>query len=722
MRPLRLEIEGFTCYREKQVIDFSRLHLFAIAGPTGAGKSSILDAITYALYGQIHRLGKQNLNEFISLGATKAHVLFEFAHSGKHYRTVRTLSRSGARKAQLEEITPGRERTIADSVTGVTTELRTLLSIDYDSFTQSVLLPQGEFARFLKSDPKDQREILRNLLRLNIYEEMRKLAAARHAELENKLGMIEAQLGMIPNATREVLQLKQAEAQRTAAAAEKQSQLSDQLQQELAIAEATWTLLKERTQKQADLDRLNQQQPLLGSLRAKLDRSQLAAQFLPALEQHQSAQLTFAKVTPLIAALAAQLHSIHTHAVTQAEKTTVALAQAQEAFDAAQTHNAAHQLRAHLHTGEDCPVCGQTITKLPVAAPPPDLQQAKTNLQSAQQRHTEAQRLLTSAQNAIDSIAPTPSTASATITDPTPLRRQYNQHLSDRHNAESTLQTVAAQLVASPFAGPAAARQELLTSAQKSNYEATLNDHQKNTIAVESRLAELNTQLAATTLTEAALLQLRQSARDAKTNTQTLTNALGRLESELANLAANIQKAETLRAELTTTRSTHHTFKLLANDLKSSNFQSFLLEGAFQKLVAGASIRLRNLNPRYELSFQESKFQVIDHDNAAQPRSADTLSGGETFLASLSLALELSDQLQQAAGAIHLDSLFIDEGFGTLDPETLATVADAIESLSRGNRMVGVITHVSELHRRLPRLEVQPSPQGSRVTFVEEDA
>ena len=60
MRPVRLEIQGFTCYREKQEIDFSHLGLFAISGPTGAGKSSILDAIAFALYGTIPRMGGQN--------------------------------------------------------------------------------------------------------------------------------------------------------------------------------------------------------------------------------------------------------------------------------------------------------------------------------------------------------------------------------------------------------------------------------------------------------------------------------------------------------------------------------------------------------------------------------------------------------------------------------------------------------------------------------------
>jgi exonuclease SbcC len=116
------------------------------------------------------------------------------------------------------------------------------------------------------------------------------------------------------------------------------------------------------------------------------------------------------------------------------------------------------------------------------------------------------------------------------------------------------------------------------------------------------------------------------------------------------------------------------------------------------------------------LEYKQDAFLVLDQDNAGERRSADTLSGGETFLASLALALELSEQVQRAAGAVNLDSLFIDEGFGTLDPETLDTVASAIESLHVGGRMVGIITHIPELTQRLPAcVWVEKHAEGSRV-------
>lgn len=78
------------------------------------------------------------------------------------------------------------------------------------------------------------------------------------------------------------------------------------------------------------------------------------------------------------------------------------------------------------------------------------------------------------------------------------------------------------------------------------------------------------------------------------------------------------------------------------------------------------------------------------------------MSGGETFLASLALAVELSEQVQRASSAVPLDSLFTNEGFGTLDAETLETADDAIERLPTGGRIVGIITHPKELSARLP--------------------
>ena len=109
MRPLRLEIEGFTSFRERAVLDFERLDLFAITGPTGAGKSSLIDALVFALYGQVPRVGKE-YRQLLSHGAERASVLLDFAVGGERYRVARTIRTSGPAPSRLERVKPGSRR------------------------------------------------------------------------------------------------------------------------------------------------------------------------------------------------------------------------------------------------------------------------------------------------------------------------------------------------------------------------------------------------------------------------------------------------------------------------------------------------------------------------------------------------------------------------------------------------------------------------------------
>ena len=128
---------------------------------------------------------------------------------------------------------------------------------------------------------------------------------------------------------------------------------------------------------------------------------------------------------------------------------------------------------------------------------------------------------------------------------------------------------------------------------------------------------------------------------------------------------------------------------------------------------------------QFDLTHDKGDLFVIDHADADASRSVRTLSGGETFQASLALALALSSHISAlaAAGAARLDSIFLDEGFGTLDPETLEVVATTLEALAQGDRMVGVVTHVSALAERVPvrfrvdaeRADLGHHPRGTPV-------
>ena len=191
MRPVRLEVEGFTSFRARTELDFSGLTMFAITGPTGAGKTSILDAIVYALYGRTPRLS-DDFRELVSQGALTMRVALEFKAGGELYKVMRVFGRKT--DIRLERSEGGSWKPIADKVRQVNECIEQILGLDFNGFTRSVILPQGEFDEFLRGDPGARKKILTQLMGLEVYGEMRLCAAGRRKELGAQLGLLEAQL------------------------------------------------------------------------------------------------------------------------------------------------------------------------------------------------------------------------------------------------------------------------------------------------------------------------------------------------------------------------------------------------------------------------------------------------------------------------------------------------------------------------------------------------
>ncbi|MEI8258097.1 MAG: AAA family ATPase, partial [Deltaproteobacteria bacterium] len=203
MKPLRLELRGFTAFRNETVVDFTGRHLFAITGPTGAGKSSLLDAMTWALYGEVPRVGTQ-VRQLMSHGAQAMHVLFEFSVRGQSYRVSRSIGQKSA--SRLERARPdGRWEPIADRVREVASNVESILGLNYETFTKTVLLPQGAFDAFLRGEPGQRREILSGLLGLGRYETMGREARARAVGARTAAEMQRQQADRLDLATPEAL-------------------------------------------------------------------------------------------------------------------------------------------------------------------------------------------------------------------------------------------------------------------------------------------------------------------------------------------------------------------------------------------------------------------------------------------------------------------------------------------------------------------------------------
>jgi len=188
---------------------------------------------------------------------------------------------------------------------------------------------------------------------------------------------------------------------------------------------------------------------------------------------------------------------------------------------------------------------------------------------------------------------------------------------------------------------------------------------------------------------------------------------------------------EELRADYEALEADYGVIALLSETAsgRGMTFQRWVLGVFLDEVLVAATRRLLEMSHgRYRLHAAAGPLdgrraggldvEVFDEFTGLD-RPASTLSGGEGFLASLALALGLAEVVQSFSGGIRLDTVFIDEGFGSLDPEALDAAIETLLGLREHGRLVGVISHVPELRERIDcRLEVQPSPRGSTVTLV----
>ena len=162
------------------------------------------------------------------------------------------------------------------------------------------------------------------------------------------------------------------------------------------------------------------------------------------------------------------------------------------------------------------------------------------------------------------------------------------------------------------------------------------------------------------------------------------------------------------------------------NGKSKVELETYVQMAYFDRILRRANLRLMTMSSgQYEMKRRKSadnkkdksglELNVIDHYNGSE-RSVKTLSGGETFQASLSLALGLSDEIQSMAGGIQIDAMFVDEGFGSLDEDALNQAVKALGNLAEGKKLVGIISHVSELKDRIDKkIVITKNRSGERV-------
>lgn len=907
MRPTRLELEGFISFRDRTEIDFSTLDLFGITGPTGAGKTALIDSMIFALYGKTPRLGEKVIQELISQGSPQLKVLLEFEVGPVAYRVLRIVKRKGPGRTQIERKRDGEWEPIAGSTRELRDRVEEIIGLDFDGFTKTVVLPQGQFDRFLRGDGAARRKILSDLLGLETYEQMMKRAneiardanrqcdvltemaaqqygaatPERLAELDRQIvdgtGQQHAaatQLATIEKALPFVLQLRQAQSDFARYATDR-----DRLRKSLETAAAQVGDLRKRigkmrdeaastgydaqrhlavtallptARRQAELDKAiqtlerRQQREAAAEGASKQDVEAARAKWNQAVAhretttaaaqqaaeawrlfrtKHGSADLlsaaardaaTYAQTCSLIATLSQQLATTR-KALTKASAAEQPLrdteataidraAKARHELDRLRLLHAAAGVRKLLSQGEPCPVCLHPVGDLPQADEGhTTLDLAERDLRATDSDRERARAALAANRLELDTLPKRLEADTDRIEQFTravdaieaTFARLSGSPLHASQNPAEILKSLAAQAKNLEAAATRAEQswraattaeatllnefksQETRLALAQQARESTareLVDKQREAAAnapvdLKSLEAEaqalddarqLHERLASETLeaeragnkaevdersvserlalTTAAMAGLAERAQELRSQLEGLPLDDG-LEARLATSRQQLQQVETtltqarlarqaladqareteeMARRVTMLEKEIATYSRLGTLLRTDQFVAWILKDAFARLAYEGSRQLETLsNGRYTFAAGSDDFAVCDRWNAGERRSVNTLSGGESFLASLSLALALSRGLPEFAASrdrFHLDSLFLDEGFSTLDAETLDTVLGAVEMLQTDCRLIGVISHAAELAERLPgRIEVVKGANGSRV-------
>lgn len=785
MRPLRIRVEGFSAYRAAAEVDLEGVDLFSLSGPTGAGKSSLIDAMIFSLYGRIPRLGGRAVAPVISVGSDRARVALDFEADQTRYTVSRVAERTknGAtvREARLER---GEGEAVASGAEEVTGAVEDLLGLRFDDFTKTVALPQGQFARFLHAGSAERRELLRDLLGLEVYAKVRELATMRRSvaaerassarnqldgltvpdenaaqQATRRLGVIEELFGVIGDRqaaldeASQALERSRLEAAHVEAALERLAAIAppdhlehlDRLASEAAEAEA---------------EALEAVGEITGEI-AGLEE-QLAA--LPSADLIASRRDAHARLAAVVGRISELDLAPWEAGVVEAEgsvaKARRALEEVRERVGRARTTHAAHTLAETLVVGDPCPVCRQEVAELPERHAPvelalledeerarqEDVEAARSALDAARTKLTESETRRAELEKQREELR------SELATGPTLDELRESEDLLAE--LTSRLEQARRELVAREASlGKARKEHENLAEAIRSvgrtvvkalqsvaDLDPPLSESEdpivqwKELLAWREQETHRQADKAKKAAVDANLLSIQVEEKRAALVGELEAAGVPAVEPFAAQVARELElarqtveshrKAVTRKRELedevARSEREEQVASALAGHLRADGFERWLMSGAIAGLVAGANQLLTQLSSGgYSLrSDDDGAFSIVDHANADEVRPVSTLSGGETFLVSLSLALSLAETLSASGGA-RLDAIILDEGFGTLDDDSLDTVATVLEELAGSGLMVGVITHVKELAARAPiRFEVSRDPSGSKVVTV----
>ncbi len=861
MRIHSLKISGFGPFKDLQEIDFDRLtedKIFLLEGPTGAGKSSVIDSIVWVLYG---KTAHESASEILGAGVERIRsdyiadeddtfVEMEFSVHNKRYSVNRSRSFKAAKKegeddkhsvkASLHEI--GSTAEAATGTREVGAKVIELLGMTGDQFSKLVVLPQGDFAKFLQADVDSRKKLLQDIFKTFFYQRIekyfeeerksydklisaQKLEAEHHARNIGNLASDDFEHAPIQAV---LLDLNEARSVREKALTDAIEEISPNTQedreQEKVVAAKIAPLATRLTVLDESLAKIDEKAKLEGlkkSLEAQKDEMDESKAILAKLtklagietlrenlEMEEGKQesaleeidedisdLTAAEVRaeitslkPKVAALAKQVTQ-NERLEDDIEKANAKLELADEVeaaqmflltvdkeiekcdkkikahekkiadYNKAMEAEYAHIVARDLKKGSPCPVCGSkehpkplkgTVTMSPEQAQElqDELAEYKSELGLLKKSKTDSGKLATKKVGSVAEIKKEIAELEKKFEKAEKIFEEHSEkderlelldgsleYFIAYETAEKAIEAVTKKIDALKAKAGIEDDDELdeILEYERDELEAQIKEYNESLVEVTARLKDMKDLPAPAGLQEeidsineqkkvldSELTAIQTRIAIANTITTALEEARAGILAAFDELDALIAKAAPYK-ELDSLVSGGSGSKL--------TLTNFVLQERLEMVLEISNNHLRNIsNGKYEFELSERavnkrKKQAgldikVTNIMAGKTRPAETLSGGETFYASLALALGLAEVVKMSNGGIELGTIFIDEGFGSLSDETLEEVLGVLENL-REDRFIGIISHVDSMKTRFPmRLEVRPTDAGPSTTHI----
>lgn len=694
MIPVRLELTNFLAYRQPAPLDFTGIHVAVLCGENGAGKSSLLDALTWALWG---RARAKTDTELVHQGQTEMRVEFTFALGEQQYRVVRARKVGKGAQSLLDFQAAGPDGklvSIGEATIPKTQEkINTTLRLTYETFTNSAYLVQGQADEFTGKRPTERKQVLADILGLlewDDYEDRAKKRIQsidlRLAGLEGVLREIETELARRPDYERELLEyqarvievaerLRQAEAGWAKIDAARQAMIA--LERQITdLGRRTRDAEKEIGLLDADLRDAR--------LRADTDKLQreldLDRRTLADLEQQELERENTSQARQLVVELAANLRGQNESARTEAD----VLKKRLETLAAA--------------TEPRCPTCGQPLAEPERAALVQRLD-AEVEARRSQYRENQANlKKLADEQAAFD--------------------KQLAATASNLRGKGALTKRVAELEAAAAGAGEARARAAAL-SERREGWAVRLKQDREQAATLEAEAEQHNRILRDSAARQRALDQLRQE--------DTLTKArLGGAQQKLDALEGQTKQREIKRAERQQLADERGLYEELRDAFGKKGVPALMIEAAVPEIEASANALLsRMTSGRMHVRFNTQREtqagelrETLDIQIADElgTRAYENFSGGEQFRVNFAIRVALSQLLARRSGT-QLQTLIMDEGFGVLDAAGRERLVEAINAAQTDFQRILVVTHIEELKDMFPvRIEVVKGVDGSEIT------